>query len=64
MVEKNQILLLHKIVNKKLKILVETLHDPLATFFKSNPSNLREYENKPDMAIAAGLALKGLVDNE
>ncbi len=51
-------------LNKKLKILVETLHDPLATFFKSNPSNLREYENKPDMAIAAGLALKGLVDNE
>ena len=51
-------------LNKKLNLLVETLQDPLSKFTNSNSKYSTEYQNAPNMAIAAGLALRGLVEYE
>ena len=51
-------------LNKKLNILVEALQDPLSKFTNSNSKYSSEYRNAPNMAIAAGLALRGLVEYE
>ena len=51
-------------LTKKLNLLVEALQDPLSKFTNSNSKYSTEYQNAPNMAIAAGLALRGLVEYE
>ncbi len=51
-------------LDKKLNISVEALQDPLSTFMGGSSKYLSEYQQAPNMAIAAGLALKGLVEYE
>ena len=51
-------------LNKKLNLLVEALQDPLSKFTNSISKYSTEYQNAPNMAIAAGLALRGLVEYE
>jgi len=53
-----------KYLDKKLNISVEALQDPLATFINPSSKYSSEYLHEPNMAIAAGLALKGLVNYE
>lgn len=53
-----------KYLDKKLKISVETLSNPLKPFYKTASSENCDYASTPDMAIAAGLALRGLIKNE
>lgn len=51
-------------LEEKLKIRVKALSDPLDAFYNSDAKEASEYKHAPDMAIAAGLALRGLDDNE
>lgn len=51
-------------LDKQLNISVQSLSDPLDTFRQSYSHEMFEAAFTPDMAIATGLALKGLVDNE
>lgn len=53
-----------KYLDKKLKISVETLCNPLKPFYKTASSETCDYASTPDMAIAAGLALRGLNESE
>ncbi len=51
-------------LDKKLNISVQSLSDPLASFRNASSQEIFEEMSTPDMAIATGLALKGLVNNE
>ncbi|MFK7816939.1 MAG: pilus assembly protein PilM [Gammaproteobacteria bacterium] len=51
-------------LDKQLNITVQSLSDPLGTFRQSYSHEMFEEDCTPDMAIATGLALKGLVENE
>ena len=51
-----------KFLDEKLNISVEALQDPLSTFSNQNSNSLSDFQHAPNMAIAAGLALKGLVE--
>lgn len=53
-----------KYLDKKLKISVKALCDPLEPFCVTSTSEKLEHMHSPDMAIAAGLALRGLEENE
>lgn len=53
-----------KYLNERLKISIEALSDPLKIFSYTNKDGLSNDVSKPDMAVAAGLALRGLVENE
>lgn len=53
-----------KYLNKNLNISVKTLQDPLSKFINSSSNISHEYSHAPNMAIAAGLALKRLVEYE
>ncbi len=52
-----------KFLNNKLKISVEALKDPLALYDGHISGYGSESVSTPDMAIATGLALKGLIDH-
>ena len=53
-----------KYLDKELKISVKALFDPLEPFYMPSANEMSEPIHAPDMAIAAGLALRGLEDNE
>ena len=51
-------------LDKQLNISVQSLSDPLDAFRQSFSNNIFEEACTPDMAIATGLALKGLIEDE
>ena len=51
-------------LNKKLNLSVKALRNPLSSFMGANTIQNVRYEQAPNMAIAAGLALRGLVKYE
>jgi type IV pilus assembly protein PilM len=53
-----------KYLNERLKIPIEALSDPLNLFSNSHKDGSSNDVSKPDMAVAAGLALRGLDRNE
>ena len=51
-------------LNKKLNLSVKALQNPLSSFVDINKNQIIEAQQAPNMAIAAGLALRGLVEYE
>ncbi len=53
-----------KYLDKKLKISVQALSNPLEPFYTSSTDNNFGNKHSPDLAIATGLALRELIKNE